>query len=48
MACFASSLGFTGIGPIDWAAGLLPALRRAVATVRAGGRALVDVRVERG
>lgn len=48
LAGLARSLGFDGIGPIEPGADLAAVLRRAVNDVAAGGRVLVDVRVEAG
>ena len=48
LAGFARSLGFTGFGPVSSRGDLPTKLARAVETVQAGGRALIDVRVEPG
>jgi len=48
LATLAGSLGFTGLGLVTARADLPTMLARAVQVVQAGGRALVDVRVEPG
>jgi thiamine pyrophosphate-dependent acetolactate synthase large subunit-like protein len=47
VAALATSLGLTGRGPVTDPDALLPTLRDAVAVVRDGGQAVVDVHVER-
>jgi thiamine pyrophosphate-dependent acetolactate synthase large subunit-like protein len=48
LAGIAQAQGWEGIGPVQDRPGLASALAQALKTVRDGGRALVDVRVERG
>jgi thiamine pyrophosphate-dependent acetolactate synthase large subunit-like protein len=48
LAGLARSLGFTGLGPVASRRDLPTTLARAVQAVQAGGRALVDVRIEPG
>ncbi|HKA41209.1 MAG TPA: thiamine pyrophosphate-dependent enzyme [Burkholderiales bacterium] len=48
LAAMARAQGATGIGPIDKPADVLPALKKGIETVRAGGVCLIDARVQPG
>jgi len=48
LAAMARAQGAVGIGPVALAAEVLPALEKGIATVRAGGVCVIDMRVEPG
>jgi hypothetical protein len=48
LAAMARAQGAVGIGPVARAAEVLPALEKGIATVRAGGVCVIDMRVEPG